>query len=75
MAAAQTCGPGSPLVLLGLPICNLALAQLADISLVGYKSEISYFPDYEVRSRLPLQSLAEFCWMPMLFELNPASQF
>ena len=32
-----------------------SLAQLADISLVGYKSEISYFPDYEVRSRLPLQ--------------------
>lgn len=31
------------------------LAKLSDILFVGFKSPISYFPDYEVRSRLPLQ--------------------
>ncbi len=30
------------------------LVNLADLSLIGFKSEISFFPDYEVRSRLPL---------------------
>ena len=34
------------------------LAKLSDITFVGYKSESSYFPDYEVRSRLPLQVLS-----------------
>lgn len=34
------------------------LAKLSDLSFVGYKSEGSYFPDYEVRSRLPLQVIS-----------------
>lgn len=34
---------------------NGPLAKLSDILFVGFKSPISYFPDYEVRSRLPLQ--------------------
>ncbi|KAA8028030.1 MurR/RpiR family transcriptional regulator, partial [Salmonella enterica subsp. enterica serovar Anatum] len=29
-----------------------------DINFVGFKSPISYFPDYEVRSRLPLQVIS-----------------
>ncbi|MFT8728225.1 MAG: MurR/RpiR family transcriptional regulator [Liquorilactobacillus ghanensis] len=32
-----------------------ALAVLADLLFLGFKSETTYFPDYEVRSRLPLQ--------------------
>lgn len=32
-----------------------SLARLSEISFVGFKSSFSYFPDYEVRSRLPLQ--------------------
>ncbi|MCO7174989.1 MurR/RpiR family transcriptional regulator [Sporolactobacillus kofuensis] len=31
---------------------------LSELALVGYKSKVSYFPDYEVRSRLPLQVMA-----------------
>lgn len=34
------------------------LAQLSEILFVGYKSAGSYFPDYEVRSRLPIQIMA-----------------
>lgn len=34
------------------------LHELADINFVGFKSPISYFPDYEVRSRLPLQVIS-----------------
>ena len=34
------------------------LAKISDITFVGYKSESSYFPDYEVRSRLPLQVIS-----------------
>ncbi len=33
---------------------NSQLANLSDICLLGYKSTISNFPEYEVRSRLPL---------------------
>ncbi|NCC82081.1 MAG: MurR/RpiR family transcriptional regulator [Clostridia bacterium] len=32
-----------------------SLAKLSEITFVGFKSSFSYFPDYEVRSRLPLQ--------------------
>lgn len=32
-----------------------SLASLSEISFIGFKSSFSYFPDYEVRSRLPLQ--------------------
>lgn len=34
------------------------LSTLTELSLVGFKSEISFFPDYEVRSRLPLSIIA-----------------
>ncbi|GGL56550.1 MurR/RpiR family transcriptional regulator [Sporolactobacillus putidus] len=34
------------------------LSDLSEINFVGYKSKISYFPDYEVRSRLPIQVIA-----------------
>ncbi|WP_018664461.1 MurR/RpiR family transcriptional regulator [Heyndrickxia acidiproducens] len=34
------------------------LAELSEMVLVGYKSPHSYFPEYEVRSRLPLQVIS-----------------
>lgn len=34
------------------------LASLSELVLVGFKSEVSFFPDYEVRSRLPLSVIA-----------------
>lgn len=34
------------------------LGQLSEITLAGYKSKISYFPDYEVRSRLPIMVIS-----------------
>ena len=34
------------------------LNHLAELSLIGFKSEISFFPEYEVRSRLPLSVIA-----------------
>ncbi|MGG5318706.1 MurR/RpiR family transcriptional regulator [Enterococcus sp. AZ072] len=34
------------------------LTDLCELSLIGFKSEISFFPDYEVRSRLPLSVIA-----------------
>lgn len=35
-----------------------SLSKITDINFVGYKSPVSFFPDYEVRSRLPLQTIA-----------------
>ncbi|MCM3729364.1 MurR/RpiR family transcriptional regulator [Neobacillus cucumis] len=35
-----------------------SLARLSEITLVGYKGAHSFFPDYEVRSRLPLQVIS-----------------
>lgn len=35
-----------------------SLAKLSEIIFLGYKGEHSYFPDYEVRSRLPLQVIS-----------------
>lgn len=35
-----------------------SLSEITDINFIGYKSPISFFPDYEVRSRLPLQTIA-----------------
>lgn len=35
-----------------------SLMNYCEIPLIGFKSEGSYFPDYEVRSRLPLQIIA-----------------
>lgn len=37
---------------------NSPLCDLSEISIVGYKSQISYFPDYEVHSRLPIMVIA-----------------
>ena len=37
---------------------NSRLIKMTDINFVGYKSPVSFFPDYEVRSRLPLQTIA-----------------
>lgn len=37
---------------------NSSLANLSDLVLFGYKDSRSYFPEYEVRSRLPLQVLS-----------------
>ncbi|MFB9759878.1 MurR/RpiR family transcriptional regulator [Ectobacillus funiculus] len=34
------------------------LAKLSEITFLGYKGAHSFFPDYEVRSRLPLQVIA-----------------
>ncbi|MBM7587264.1 DNA-binding MurR/RpiR family transcriptional regulator [Bacillus pakistanensis] len=35
-----------------------SLAKLSEITLLGYKGSHSFFPDYEVRSRLPLQVIS-----------------
>lgn len=37
---------------------NSRLYNLCDINLLGFKSDKTFIPDYEVRSRLPLQVLA-----------------
>ncbi|WP_054750994.1 MurR/RpiR family transcriptional regulator [Lacticaseibacillus thailandensis] len=48
----------------GVPIVTIttnadaSLAQYTDILLTGYKSAESYFPDYEVHSRLPVQVIS-----------------
>ena len=39
-----------------------SLAKLATLTFIGYETETNYFPDYEVRSRLPLQIMTRiFC--------------
>ncbi|EMB67081.1 MurR/RpiR family transcriptional regulator [Streptococcus mutans] len=35
-----------------------SLAHLTSLQLIGFKTELSYFPDYEVHSRLPLSILS-----------------
>ncbi|WP_334328783.1 SIS domain-containing protein [Companilactobacillus sp. HBUAS59699] len=35
-----------------------SIIPYSELSLFGYKSQTSYFPDYEVRSRLPLQVIS-----------------
>lgn len=35
-----------------------SIAKYSEMLLLGYKSQTSYFPDYEVRSRLPLQVIS-----------------
>lgn len=37
---------------------NSTLVELSEIVFTGFKSPISFFPDYEVRSRLPLQVMS-----------------
>src|SRR5690625_357802 len=39
-------------------IIDSSLAKLSELILLGYKDSHSYFPDYEVRSRLPLQVIS-----------------
>ena len=34
------------------------LARMSELIFLGYKDSHSYFPDYEVRSRLPLQVIS-----------------
>lgn len=36
---------------------------------MGYMSKTNYFPDYEVRSRLPLQIMTRIFWMHIQLEL------
>lgn len=39
-----------------------SLLRYTELNYIGYKSKTNYFPDYEVRSRLPLQIMARiFC--------------
>lgn len=37
---------------------NSTLVALSEIVFIGFKSPVSFFPDYEVRSRLPLQVMS-----------------
>lgn len=56
--AAQFCKQNNVKTILLTTNKESRLFQLCDINLLGYKSKQSFFPDYEVRSRLPLQVLA-----------------
>lgn len=56
--AAQFCKQNNVKTILLTTNKESSLFQLCDINLLGYKSKQSFFPDYEVRSRLPLQVLA-----------------
>lgn len=46
------------------------LAELCELTLVGFKSEISFFPDYEVRSRLPLSVIARILLDSYVIRMN-----
>jgi DNA-binding MurR/RpiR family transcriptional regulator len=56
--AANNCQENSVSTILLTANQNSPLYDLSEISFVGFKSEKSYFPDYEVRSRLPIQVMA-----------------
>lgn len=56
--AAKNCQDNEVSTILLTANQNSPLYELCEISLVGFKSETSYFPDYEVRSRLPIQVMA-----------------
>ncbi|MFC7395007.1 MurR/RpiR family transcriptional regulator [Scopulibacillus cellulosilyticus] len=56
--AAKNCRQNGVSTILLTANQNSPLYDLSEISLVGFKSEKSYFPDYEVRSRLPIQVMA-----------------
>ncbi|AHD05500.1 hypothetical protein ERIC2_c16780 [Paenibacillus larvae subsp. larvae DSM 25430] len=47
-----------------------SLARLSDIVIVGYKGEQSFFPEYEVRSRLPLHVLSRVLLDAYVIRLN-----
>lgn len=56
--AAQNCkNKGVPSLMIGASQQN-PLAYLTDFQLVGFKTDLSYFPDFEVHSRLPLSILS-----------------
>jgi len=56
--AAKLCSENNIKTILLTTNKNGNLYKLTDIILLGYKSEQSYFPEYEVKSRLPLQVLS-----------------
>lgn len=43
----------------------------SDIALVGYKSDMSYFPEYEVHSRLPLQVISRIILDAYAINIKP----
>lgn len=56
--AAQNCYKEEIGTVLITAVRDSSLAQLSELSLVGFKSEVSFFPEFEVRSRLPLSVIA-----------------
>lgn len=46
------------------------LANLCELVLLGFKSEISFFPDYEVRSRLPISVIARILLDSYVIRMN-----
>ncbi|ETD04749.1 RpiR family transcriptional regulator [Lactococcus garvieae TRF1] len=56
--AAQNCQQHNIATLLLTTAGESTLTSLSDVALVGFKSDGSFFPDYEVRSRLPLTILS-----------------
>ncbi|GAB3057023.1 MurR/RpiR family transcriptional regulator [Salinicoccus sesuvii] len=55
--AAQICNNHSVKTILLTTSKGSSLYNLTDINLLGYKSSKNFYPEYEVRSRLPLQVL------------------
>lgn len=56
--AARNCAQNGIRTIMMTANASGTLMNYATLSFVGFKSTISYFPDYEVRSRLPLQVIA-----------------
>ncbi len=54
ITAAQNCFAREISTILVTANADSSLMNLCELCLVGFKSEISFFPDFEVRSRLPL---------------------
>lgn len=50
-----------------------SLSNLSELNLVGFKSEVSFFPDYEVRSRLPLSVIARILLDSYVIRMNKNS--
>lgn len=50
---------------------NSSVVKHSDISLVGYKSDMSYFPEYEVHSRLPLQVISRIILDSYAINIKP----
>ncbi len=58
VSAAKNCEHKNISIITITANANGSLAQLSELLFVGYKSAGSYFPEYEVRSRLPLQVIS-----------------